>query len=545
MKCIAVINVDLERSPLGTRSRLGDELAGKTVLRRTLERVALVKGVASIHLLCHVSQSERLRELTWGLAVKIEPHDAEPPPYEMLVRASRWWGLDSWRGGAGSLSVFDEDARLDVMSVLVDREQADAALSLPAAAVVIDQVILDAMIDQQRRNSDTAKMTFTPAPPGLAALLLTRELLSELAPSGQPPGVLMTYHPDRPIADLTGKEACYRPSDDVIAASGRLLADTTRSMNRLRDLFAAGGETWDASRIARWLLERGESFVEPVPSEIEIELTTDDPLSGTLLRPRGTDVGSRGPLRQSVVQSVIDAMSDYDDIRVVLAGHGEPTLHPAFHDICTMLRRSPAVAAIAVRTCAVLPADTKQSDAIEEALFGTPVDLVEVTLDASTAETYSRVQGVDAYKSVIARLNRWAERRVQRQQVRPLIMPSFVKANENMSDMEAFYDDWQGRLGMSTITGYSHHASQRPHRAVTSVAPPTRAPCRRTFSRAMILADGRMTTCDQDFAGKQCLGVVGQQSFLELWQAATLSAIRAGGHDQQLICPGCDEWHRP
>ncbi len=545
MKCIAVINVDLERSPLGTRSRLGDELAGKTVLRRTLERVARVTRIASTHLLCHVSQAERLRELTWGLAVKIEPHDAGAPPYEMLVRASRWWGVDSWRGGAGGLSVFDEDARLDVMSVLADREQADTVLSLPAASVIADPVILDAMIEQQQRNRDTAKMTFTPAPPGLAAILLTRELLTELAPLGQPPGVLMTYHPDRPIADLTGKEACYRPSDDVIAASGRLLADTTRSMNRLSDLFVAGGESWDASRIARWLLERNESHVEPVPCEFEIELTTDDPLSGTLLRPRGADVGARGPLRQNVVQSVIDTISDYDDIRIVLAGHGEPTLHPAFHDICTMLRRCPAVAAIAVRTCAVLPTDTKQADAIEEALFGTPVDLVEVTLDASTAETYSRVHGMDAYESVIARINRWAERRVQRQQVRPLIMPSFVKANENMSDMEAFFDEWQGRLGMSTITGYSHHAGQRPNRAVTSVAPPTRGPCRRTFSRAMILADGRMTTCDQDFAGKQCLGVVGQQSFLELWQAALLKTIRAGRHDQQPLCPTCDEWHRP
>lgn len=545
MKCIAVINVDLDRSPLGTRSRLAEELAGKTVLRRTLERVGRASRVATVHLLCPVAQAEQLRDMTWGLPVKVEPHNGGAPPYEQLVRASRWWGADSWRGGAGCLSVYDEDARLDAMAALAAREQASMVLAVPAAAVVIDPIMLDAMIEQQSKNLDAAKMTFAPGPPGLAAIVLTRELLSEIAPSGQPPGVLLTYHPDRPYADLTGREACYRADADVMEASGRLLADTQRSVERLRALLAAGGDEWNAGQISRWLTARQESHVEAIPAEIEIELTTDDPLAGTLLRPRGAVVGSRGPIRADVVKRVLDSLGEFDDVRIVLAGHGEPTRHPAFADICSMARRCPAVGAIAVRTCGILPTDTKQAETIEEAIFGTPVDLVEVTLDAATAGTYARVHGVDAFESATARMNIWAERRIQRQQVRPLIMPSFVKANENMGDMEAFFDAWQGKLGMAVITGHSHFAGQVERRAVTSVAPPVRVPCRRTFSRAMILADGRMTTCDQDFAGRQAMGTLSETSFAELWANATLQAIRAGRNDGLPLCPKCDEWHRP
>ena len=39
MKVIAVLQADLEVTPLGTRSRLADVLAGVPILRRTVERV--------------------------------------------------------------------------------------------------------------------------------------------------------------------------------------------------------------------------------------------------------------------------------------------------------------------------------------------------------------------------------------------------------------------------------------------------------------------------------------------------------------------------
>ena len=40
MKVAAVIQADLIETPLGTRSRLADELAGAPVLRRTVERIS-------------------------------------------------------------------------------------------------------------------------------------------------------------------------------------------------------------------------------------------------------------------------------------------------------------------------------------------------------------------------------------------------------------------------------------------------------------------------------------------------------------------------
>src|SRR5262249_19681983 len=153
----------------------------------------------------------------------------------------------------------------------------------------------------------------------------------------------------------------------------------------------------------------------------EIELTTDDLLSSTLMRPRGAAVGARGPIRQSIVQSILDGIHGRDDVRIVLGGFGEPCVHPAFADICTMLRRCPAVAAIALRTSGLFAPDLERlAESVERAIFETPVDVVEVMIDAATAETYSRIHGFDGNEIVMARLERWMSRREQRQQVRPL-----------------------------------------------------------------------------------------------------------------------------
>jgi hypothetical protein len=567
MKLIAAILVDLETSPLGTRSRLRDDLLGQPVLRRTVERVLAAGRPASVHVLARVDQSREVEKLLHGLPVRFETHVGTQTPYAGLVQAGRWWGLDGWRGGVGGLCAFDEDVHVALLTALATREAADAVVSVPAAAAVVDPAIIDGMIQHYEDRAGAMRITIVQAPPGLGAVVLGRALLDELLPTSQTPGVLLTYHPDQPSADLTGKEACYRPSAEVIEARGRLICDTRRSFERVRDLLAAGGDRWDPAAVGGWLSRRLVEHVDETPEEIEIELTTDDPLpSGdggsstthptpTRLRPHGDEVGRRGPISLKAVRRVAEAIGEYDDVRIVLGGFGEPCLHPELAAICRILREAGA-AAIAVRTGAAMGylgdsapgGGTKEEavvDTAERVLFDAPVDVIEVTLDAATPETFRRVQGVDAFEYVSARLERWINRRAARQQVRPLIVPSMVKANETFDDLEPFFDGWQRRLGAALVTGYSHCARQRPDRAVTGTAPPQRGVCRRVFSRLLVLADGRVTTCDQDFRGVQTIGDLADHSLRDLWRHDRLAAIRGDRLDGLPLCPKCEEWHRP
>ncbi len=540
MKCLATISADLRTSPLGTRSRLADSLGGIPLLRRTVERVLQSQRIMGVCLIAPADQHAALRDLLAGLDVSYFAQ-AAPPPYAALVRSGRIWGLDGWRGGIGSLCCFDED--LDVISAAHAARQHGAALvvSVPAAAPLFDATILDAMIEHYIAEAQAMRFTFACAPPGLTGLIVAREMLEELAPTGQPLGAALTYQPDRPFADLTAKEACWRAPVEWVEARGRLLADTQRSWQRVEALVNAGAADWPARRIGAWLSEQAALRSEDVPEEIEIELTAE--IRGgeaTLLRPRPPEFAPRGPISQDAIRRVLHSIGDFDDVRIVLGGFGDPCLHPEFSAICRIVRESGA-AAIAVRTTGRdLPSE------VEEAIFSTPVDVVEVTLDAATPQTYSRIHGIDAFDAVVARVDAWMARRERERRVLPLIVPSFVKSTENLDDMEAFFDHWQRRLGCALITGYSSCAGQRPERTVTQTAPTPRRPCRRTRSRAMILADGRMTTCDQDFAGRQSLGSVVETSFAELWRnSAVLNAARSNSVAELPLCPACTEWHRP
>ena len=50
MKVIAALQVDLETTPIGTRSRLADDIGGTPILRRTVERIRrAVRGLRLDH----------------------------------------------------------------------------------------------------------------------------------------------------------------------------------------------------------------------------------------------------------------------------------------------------------------------------------------------------------------------------------------------------------------------------------------------------------------------------------------------------------------
>ena len=539
MKFIAAVMVELKESPLGTRSRLAEPIGGVPVLRRCLARLLKAQRIEGVFVVTSPGEAQDLAPLIEGLDVQVETAHLQPGPFSELVRAGRWWGLDGWRGGVGSLCVFDEDINLPMLAALAQKHEADAVVCVPAAAALIDPVLTDAMIAHYETVGHELNFTFAQAPPGLAPIILGRRLIEELAPSNEPVGLLLSYNPDRPVADLTGKEACYRAPAAVIEAGGRLLCDTARSVERVRELIESGAEAWTAERIGRHLGERAASHVHALPTEIEIELTTQMVAEGqSLIRPSGDDVPQRGPISLEVIRRIIDGIRDVDDVRIVLGGFGEPLLHPSFSEICRMLR--PTAAALAVRTFA--RGDHADAD---DALFETPVEVIEIPLDATTAETYRGVHGVDAFVDVNARIERWLERRVKAGRARPLVVPSFAKCVENVDEMEPFFDHWQRRLGMVVITGHSDYAGQRPSRAVTRTDPPARGACRRVRSRMVVLADGCVTTCDQDHRGLQVAGRLTEIALSEAWHSAMLDSVRRNEIGAMPLCKSCREWHRP
>ena len=71
MKTIVTIEADFERSPIGTVSRLADDLVGTPVLRRTVERALSAERPSSVHVIVRAEQRSRAADLVGDLNVRI------------------------------------------------------------------------------------------------------------------------------------------------------------------------------------------------------------------------------------------------------------------------------------------------------------------------------------------------------------------------------------------------------------------------------------------------------------------------------------------
>lgn len=555
MNVTAVMIADLEVTPLGTISRLAEEIAGVPVLRRTVQQLARVRQLDGVHVLCPPAQHERCVRLLDDTTALVHPCQADPPPWAQLVRAARKWSLDGWRGGIGGATSFDEYADCRVIAEwlrAVHLSQADAVLVVPPAAPVLDPGLADGMIDHRRNATEHVRMVFTQSPPGVAGVLLDVELIQELAEKRIPLGWLFAYQPDQPRKDLVFLDGCLDVPAELRQATGRLVADTQRAMGTIMELLAAH-ETLDLAGLGRWLRRREQEVVEPMPRELEIELTTDDPYPETLLRPRGARVPPRGPIDPETVRRAVHELVRFDDALVVLGGFGDPLSHPRLAELLEAIRgagpRGKGPYGLAVRTTGV-----GLNEHVSEILIDQGVDVLMVTLDAWTPDRYGRLQSPAdpagaSLEQVRRRMERVGELCRNRGLARPIVVPEMTKARENVDELEAFHDGWLRRLGAVSISGFSHHAQQIEDRSVIRMAPAHREPCRRLRERCLLLADGLVTICDQDLRGAHALGSLADAGLEELWTGERFSRIRgdhrAGRAGDLPLCAQCDEWHRP
>ena len=343
MRIIAAIEVDLDRSPIGTRSRLADDLRGQPVLRRTIGRLAGCREFDGLFVVCPPEQRDQVVDLTAGLSATVETHGAGAAPHQQLVQLSRKWALDAWRGGVAGTCCFDEHIHPGVLAALAEREKAEAVLSVCPAGVLVDASLVDDMAKHFRQHAELMRLTFTQAPPGLAPAIFAVELLTQLRDKGLAPGFALAYRPQEPQPDMIAKDCCYRAPAEMIHTAGRFVADCDRGVARLTAAMEAIDGQLDhttALEVCRWARRHYDRHVDDLPREVEIELTTEDQLAGSVLRPRGLLVGRRGPISLELIDRLASELARYDDSLVVLGGFGEPLLHPQFGEILRRLREA-------------------------------------------------------------------------------------------------------------------------------------------------------------------------------------------------------------
>jgi spiro-SPASM protein len=465
----------------------------------------------------------------------------QPVPISRKI-PSRKWSLQSWRGGIGEATQFDEQVFTPEMIKYGLDNQIHSVLLIPAEAVLVSPQLCDKLLQHHRSFGDQMRFTFSQAGVGLTGCVCRMDLLKEMVIGGVCLGDLMAYRPNSPNVDYIIKQCNYKVVPQLYKTNFRYLADTRRSLDTIETfLRSTNGRVPDDPVEIVSAIDNHRPPTDKLPRELEIEINTDVSLRIKDYPHRRADI-VRGPMKLAEFEKIVSDCRGYDDICLTIGGFGEPLSHPDLMDMIAAAKQA-GVFGINIETDGRL-----LNGKLAERLLDSQVDIISVYLDANDEQLYRQVKGQDGFAEVVEQLEHFIDERNKRNGRGPLVLAHIVKTRETIRQMEDFYDRWKRKCGSAVIVGYNDFAGQIEDRAVMNMAPPRRTLCRRLQNCMSILADGSVTTCMQDFAGKNTIGNIFDQSVEKLWQSEPLRKLRTS-HEQgdftvNQLCKLCKEWHR-
>jgi hypothetical protein len=513
---------------------------GQPVLAWALQRISRARRIGRCALLCWDDQARAVEAAAGdaGVLVMAQGRRQALPMIDAISASRRW--CDGWRGGLLGTTCFDVGFHAGWIEAARQQAVADSVLIVDPASGLVDPELLDVLIEHAEVHP-RAEYCFSPAAPGLSGMLIQAPLLQRLAATRAFPGRLLNYHPDTPGRDPISREECAPVARELARTTGRFTLDTRRQIERLERATADLNGQLAAISAESLLTRLAGGAAEPFPREIILEINTAR-RSRPAYWPASTLPIDRPELDLARAKALFAEIGRWDDLRLTLAGVGDPMLHGQVFEIIEAARDA-GIRAIHLETD-LLDAGSEQLHRLAEA----PLDVISVQLPGLTASTYQRVMAIDALPRVIESLHGFFEQIQKAGRGTPLLAPTFVKLRSNLHEMEAWYDHWLGSVGCAVIAAPSDYAGQVPDQAAADMSPPARRACRRIDSRLSILSDGRIVACENDILGASPLGVIGDDSIERIWRsrmAALRSAHAAGRWECTALCGRCRDWHRP
>lgn len=552
-RVLGVVVADLQRAAIGTRSRLAETFAGKSVLAEVVSRLLDVRGVGEVVVLAPPAQIDQAWQLLGPLdRVQVRALEPRPASMDARVRIGRAWNLLAWRGGAGQWTVFDEEyhpaAIARAAAEAFDGRGAEHVLVVHSHGIFLNVDITSALVHHHLYKNHEMRVTFTPAAPGLSGMVLRADIVLEMGEKNVMPWQLLGYDPKAPIFDTLIREACMQVDPALSKIPNRFCVDTDRSWGICKELAA---QSW--SSVAQMCQAAARDIAPGVgesprvgdwPREVEIELSRrrlTQPahmLGGLSNQGSGSD-GCDAPLARWV--DCLGRANACDDLLLTFGGTGDPLLYAG--GLAEILRAARHSGALSI--CVQTDLAGGDVDGLLSAIGECLVDVVTVTMYGHSALKYAKVAGVDLHAAVMKNMGRLAEATRSRGGV-PLVVPRLLKVRDTIPELEGFFDFWIERCGWAVIDGPTDLAGAAEFRGVIDMAPPRRRPCRRIWNRMLIQADGRATACTEDVTGKLSVASIEHKTIPQLWMA--LQKLRdnhaAVKWNQIDPCKSCREWHR-
>lgn len=224
--------------------------------------------------------------------------------------------------------------------------------------------------------------------------------------------------------------------------------------------------------------------------------------------------------------------------------NGEPLVHPGIYDMLDdAVRRSGVFVALTTNGTIL---DEKRI----EKLLACGLHLVDVSIDAHTPETYSRVRVGGRFEVTKSNVLRLIElKRQARAATR--VVASFVEQPENRHESAAFEAFWKDHGADFVVIRRLHSAAG----GVPSIAarmkaedPEPRRPCLYPWERILLNPQGKLAFCPQDWTHGSVVADYRQTTIAQAWRGAFYDSLRrahlSDDFSAQPFCGQCPDWRQ-
>ncbi len=281
-------------------------------------------------------------------------------------------------------------------------------------------------------------------------------------------------------------------------------------------------------------IEKGKPF----PQIVQIELTNRCN-ADCIMCPRRLMKRPKGTMQFSLYKKIINECTKYNP-EIMLTGYGESLLDKQFPAKLAYTRQ------VFPGKIYLFTNGSLLNEAVSTALIENKINSVSFSLDSSQPEQYEKIRRGLYLEKVIQNIKGLIDKKKKLHSSYPRIVVTMIKMEENKNNIKQFKEYFQDKVDavyFQSLKNWGGTLKETKSDFHFQIDYRKRVPCHYLWKNMVILWNGDVALCCQDFDGQVILGNTKKSSLQEIWSGAALAEYRTAHlekrFDKVSICADC------
>ena len=227
----------------------------------------------------------------------------------------------------------------------------------------------------------------------------------------------------------------------------------------------------------------------------------------------------KGLMKLSVYKKIINECVALGVDEVCITG-GEPTLHPS------LLTQIAYAKIRGIKSLTLITNAQLLTPFLSMKLIEADLDKLDVSIDATTPETYSKMRPPGDLETAEENLEVLLSLKRSMEASKPQVTVKFIKEPINKKETKSFKRKWQNLADEVFISFLHNWGGSIDKKEPKWKGDPKRTPCSKVFREMYVCFDGRVCICCLDSEVTILEGNVKKSTIKEIWHSARLQEIR-------------------